>query len=83
MQESKTQDLFDIWKSNCLKGVAVIILLFHHCFRSPKRYTGHELKMLFLPERFLNIAAAYGKICVALFVFVSAYGLTKKMAVCI
>ena len=79
MQESKTQDLFDIWKSNCLKGVAVIILLFHHCFLSPKRYTGHELKMLFLPERFLNIAAAYGKICVALFVFVSAYGLTKKM----
>lgn len=50
MQESKTQDLFDIWKSNCLKGVAVIILLFHHCFLSPKRYTGHELKMLFLPE---------------------------------
>ena len=72
MQESKTQDLFDIWKSNCLKGVAVIILLFHHCFLSPKRYTGHELKMQNKPERNL-------KICVALFVFVSAYGLTKKM----
>lgn len=78
MQESKTQDLFDIWKSNCLKGVAVIILLFHHCFLSPKRYTGHELKMLFLPERFLNIAAAYGKICVALFVFVSSLWTYEK-----
>ena len=79
MKEIKREDIFDIWNSNCLKGVAVIILLFHHCFLSPKRYTEHELKLLVIPERYLNIAAAYGKICVALFVFVSAYGLTKKM----
>ena len=39
---------------------------FHHCFLSPKRYTGHELKLLVIPERYLNIAEAYGKICVAL-----------------
>ena len=82
MSDDRTQksspDLFNIWNSNCLKGVAVVILLFHHCFLRPDRYEGHTLK-LFFPEYYLNYIANFGKICVSLFVFVSAYGLTKKM----
>ena len=30
--EKKAVDLFNVQYSNCLKGVAVVILLFHHCF---------------------------------------------------
>lgn len=74
----KRTDIFNIWNSTCLKGVAVVILLFHHCFLRPDRYKGYTLK-LFLPEYYLNYIANFGKICVSLFVFVSAYGLTKKM----
>lgn len=76
--KKSSPDLFNIWNSNCLKGVAVVILLFHHCFLRPDRYEGHTLKLLF-PEYYLNYIANFGKICVSLFVFVSAYGLTKKM----
>ena len=71
-------DIFNVFYSNCLKGVAVVILLFHHCFLRPNRYEGHTLKLI-LPEYYLNYLASFGKICVSLFVFVSAYGLTKKL----
>ena len=76
--EKSTVDLFNAQYSNCLKGVAVVILLFHHCFLNKERYAGYTLKLLF-PEYYLNYLAAFGKICVSLFVLVSAYGLTKKM----
>ncbi len=76
--EKKAVDLFNVQYSNCLKGVAVVILLFHHCFLNKARYKGYTLK-LFFPEYYLNYLASFGKICVSLFVFVSAYGLTKKM----
>lgn len=76
--QKNTVDLFNTQYSNCLKGVAVVILLFHHCFLNRKRYAGYTLKLLF-PEYYLNYLASFGKICVSLFVFVSAYGLTKKM----
>lgn len=76
--EKGTVDLFNVQYSNCLKGVAVVILLFHHCFLKKDRYQGFTLKLLF-PEYYLNYLASFGKICVSLFVFVSAYGLTKKM----
>ena len=76
--QKNTVDLFNTQYSNCLKGVAVVILLFHHCFLNGKRYAGYTLKLLF-PEYYLNYLASFGKICVSLFVFVSAYGLTKKM----
>ena len=71
-------DIFGLDSSLCLKGVAIIILLFHHCFLRPNRYEGQTLK-LFFPEYYLNYLASFGKICVCLFVFISAYALTKKM----
>lgn len=75
---SGSGDIFNIWNSNCLKGIAIVLLLFHHCFLRPDRYEGHTLKLLFSEET-LNYYANFGKICVSLFVLVSAYGLTKKM----
>lgn len=77
-QRKNDTDIFGLDYSNCLKGVAIIILLFHHCFLTPDRYKGQTLKLLF-PENYLNYLAAFGKICVSLFAFISAYALTKKM----
>lgn len=79
-RSSKEQDtdIFGLDYSNCLKGIAIILLVFHHCFLRPDRYEGQTLK-LFFPEYYLNYLALFCKICVSLFVFISAYGLTKKM----
>ena len=71
-------DIFGTANSSCLKGIAIIMLLFHHCFLDPDRYEGQTLTFL-IPEAYINYIAAFFKICVAIFVFVSAYGLTKKM----
>lgn len=71
-------DIFDIGNSNCLKGVAIIMLLIHHCFQYPSRYKGQDLTFL-IPEHILNTVALSFKICVCLFAFISAYGMTKKM----
>ena len=53
-------DVFNVYLSNCLKGVVVVILLFHHCFLKPDRYKGHTLKLLF-SEYYLNYLALFGK----------------------
>lgn len=71
-------DIFNVYNSNCLKGVAIIMLLVHHCFLSPKRYSGQQLHFI-LPEPILNYIALFFKICVCIFVFISAYGITKKV----
>lgn len=74
----KSQDIFGKYQSDCLKGIAIIMLIVHHCFLSPLRYKGQEL-IFIIPESVWNYVALFFKICVSLFVFISAYGLTKKM----
>lgn len=73
-----SEDAFDIYNSTCFKGVAIIMMIIHHCFLSPKRYEGQNLIFL-IPENLLNYIALFFKICVCIFVFISAYGITKKM----
>lgn len=60
--------------TNVLKGVAIVLLLFHHCL-----YTGEGYNDLVIHGHpvFQNIGE-FSKLCVALFVFLSGYGLTAK-----
>lgn len=60
--------------TNVLKGVAILLLLLHHCLYTGEGYNdivihGHPV--------FQNIGE-FSKLCVALFVFLSGYGLTAK-----
>lgn len=71
-------DIFDIWHSTCLKGIAILMLLIHHCFMEPGRYKGQEVIFL-TSERLVNYVALFFKICVCLFAFISAYAIAKKM----
>ncbi|MCD7760605.1 MAG: hypothetical protein LUH16_02335 [Clostridiales bacterium] len=71
-------DLFEKYASNCLKGIAIIMLLYHHCFRNSGLYSSYEIVFL-LPERYVVYIATFCKVCVGVFAFISAYGLTKKM----
>lgn len=59
-----------------LKGLAIILLVIHHCFLAPDRYEGQEVIFFPFSERKFNFIALSFKICVALFLFISAYGIT-------
>lgn len=69
---------FDLKQTNIVKGFFILVMVFHHVFHVHMHYnltflTGDEI-----PELLTNIAL-YGKVCVAGFCFLSAYGITKKL----
>lgn len=59
-----------------VKGLAIILLIIHHCFLAPDRYEGQTVIFAPFSERKFNFIALSFKICVALFLFISAYGIT-------
>lgn len=62
-----------------VKGVAILMMLFHHCFESAGRYAGYEMSFFPLTESQTITIASFFKICVALFVFLSGYGIAKSL----
>lgn len=75
-QLSKNTDLsLSLDDTLVLKGVALILLLVHHCLFEGK---GFEDQVLYGIEIFKNIGI-FCKICVSIFVFLSGYGLTKGL----
>lgn len=69
---------FDKEKSNVLKGAAILLLLFHHIFLEKERLivNGVVLRDDLYDKCHPVVVAA--RICVWIFVFISAYGLTIK-----
>lgn len=63
-----------------VKGVAILMMLFHHCFESAGRYSGFTLNFFPLTEAQTITIASFFKICVAVFVFLSGYGITASLA---
>lgn len=63
--------------SNIVKGIAIILMIFHHLFRLKDFSDGYAVS--FFPFSVGRIAqiCTFFKICVPLFVFVSGYGLLK------
>lgn len=59
-----------------VKGIAIILMLIHHCFLDPDRYAGKTIVFAPFTEECVNWWALFFKICVAIFVFLSAYGIT-------
>ncbi len=69
---------FSIKESNLCKGIAIILMLFHHLFNDYEEYAGYVIDYSpFTPER-LTLLALIAKICVAIFVFISGYGITAS-----
>lgn len=72
-----------------LKGIAIIILLFHHCFLNAQRWATVPYEKLattkgwgYYPISFapfsshtIQYLASFSKICVAMFVFMTGYGM--------
>lgn len=59
-----------------VKGAAIILMLFHHTFYSTDSYEGYNIVFGIFQERGILWLAALSRICVAVFVFLSAYGMT-------
>lgn len=67
---------FKVSDSTAIKGVAILLLLFHHLFF--KMEANKDIGVAFLTnERILRIAI-FSKICVSIFAFITGYGLTKS-----
>lgn len=58
-----------------IKGVAILAMMWHHCFLNESRFSQYDLTFFpFTQSQVINIAS-FLKICVGLFAFVSGYGL--------
>lgn len=58
-----------------LKGIAIIMMMFHHCFRIKDLFKGYNVSFFpFNQEFVINMSATF-KICVSIFVFITGYGL--------
>lgn len=68
--------LFSKTDTSKVKGIAIIMMIFHHCFLSAARYKGQIVLFMPFSEEFINDFALSMKICVAIFTFLSAYDMT-------
>ena len=62
-----------------MKGVAICMMMLHHCFLGADRYAGYDVEFLLLGEYLTVLLAQFCKICVAVFVFISGYGITFSL----
>lgn len=60
--------------TNVLKGIALLLLLCHHCFYPGEPYD--DIVLWGVP--LIGRLGSFSKICVAIFVFLSGYGLTLQ-----
>lgn len=67
--------MFTKEETNFCKGIAIIMMLFHHLFNDFEEYAGHPVDYRpFTGERLMFLALLC-KVCVAIFVFLSGYGI--------
>ena len=60
------------------KGIAILLLLFHHLFYSVEHIRVSGVICRIIDENTLLIIANNARVCVWIFVFLSAYGLSVK-----
>ncbi len=60
--------------SLAVKGIAILMMLWHHCYLAG-RFDGYEINFWPFAENRVIRIAVFCKICVSLFAFVSGYGL--------
>lgn len=58
------------------KGIAIILMLFHHLFNDYEEYAGFTVSYAPFQGAYLTHLAMAARVCVAIFVFLSGYGIT-------
>ncbi len=59
--------------------MAILLMLFYHLFESQELIVSLNVDHRPFPQELFLMLSGYGNICVALFVFLSAYGITKGL----
>lgn len=63
---------FTVEDTQAVKGVAILLMIWHHLFGFPEYYSYDHL----LPFNLAFYLGRFGKVCVSLYLFLSGYGLT-------
>lgn len=66
---------FSTKDSLALKGIAILMMMFHHCFLDASRIAGYDVSFFPFSQSFVVSMSSMFKICVSLFAFISGYGL--------
>ena len=75
MIQQKDSDVFGKKESQALKGIAIMMMLFHHCFLDRSRFGNYEVSFFpFTESNIVHLAYSF-KICVSIFAFITGYGL--------
>lgn len=71
---------FNKEKSMILKGVAIILMIIHHLFAFPDRIVppSYYISIPILGNNIAYYLGVFGRICVAIYLFISGYGLYLK-----
>lgn len=66
-------------QSNFIKGVAILLMIFHHLFAYSDRYP-NNIEIIFINNNiyYEQILGEIGKYCVPIFLFISGYGFGKS-----
>ena len=67
--------------SLCIKGVAILYMLFHHLFLDESRFAAYSVSFFPFSQEFIVSIGFMLKICVSIFAFISGYGLLKSVSV--
>ena len=62
-------------QSKMIKGIAILCMIFHHLFYRIERFDKYGFTGVIGSSKLTNSIAYDMKVCVALFVFVSGYGM--------
>ncbi|MDO4975928.1 MAG: acyltransferase family protein [Eubacteriales bacterium] len=65
--------------TNIVKGVAIISMMFHHCFVTNVKFAKYGVSFAPFSQGRLIQFALWAKVCVGIFVFLSAYGITISL----
>ena len=61
-----------------VKGIAILLMLFHHLFNDLEEYAGYAVSYAPFSQAHLTSLAVLAKVCVAMFVFVTGYGIAAS-----
>ena len=59
--------------SAALKGIAILLMIFHHCFLDPSRFAGHIVSFAPFSQSAIVSLSYFSKICVGIFACEKSY----------
>ena len=78
-ETTSVKRLFTKESTNIAKGIAILLMLFYHLFSNVQDNAIMKVDCSPLPENLFHLFARFGNICVAIFVFLTAYGISVKL----